>query len=91
MRAEENVDTVVAQGAVGPVLKLLTLFGTTLGPKTTASISQQIPSCALTSWSKLGLRDICVQFAADMALGFSPLFCTFPCFAAVPDEPVYLH
>lgn len=70
MPAEENVDTVVAQGAVGPVLKLLTLFGTTLGPKTTASIPQQIPSCALTSWSAPGSQDVSNHFAADIALGF---------------------
>ena len=44
MVAEENVDTVVNQGAVSPVLTLLTLFEPAMAPKTTASISQPIPT-----------------------------------------------
>ena len=44
--AEENVDTVVNEGAVGPVVALLTLFTPPLEPKTVASISQPLPKCA---------------------------------------------
>ena len=44
--AEENVDTVVNEGAVGPVVALLTLFTAPLEPKTVASISQPLPKCA---------------------------------------------
>ena len=46
--AEENVDTVVNEGAVGPVVALLTLFTPPLEPKTVASISQPLPKCALS-------------------------------------------